>query len=144
MLPMEDVQVELKKWLSDYCGNVQEYEYKVRTLINQNKLLTTNIKSAYSSRDIVKIKEMIKVFLIKKEIWIETCNNCKKVNYISGRYKPNEKFINRKCEQCNQSLFNNEDDDYTLETKKCIYCNSPVLPPNTLTCYTHNSVGFNY
>lgn len=137
---MEDIQTELKKWLSDYCGNVQEYEHQVRILIIQNKTLTTHINAAYSSQNIEIIQEKIQDFLIEKKIWIETCNNCKKVNYISGE----EKIYNRECEQCSHSLFKNENDNSTAATKKCIYCNNPVLPPNTLTCYTHNSVSFRY
>ncbi|WP_338656285.1 hypothetical protein [Sporosarcina psychrophila] len=139
---MEDIQIELKKWLSDYCGNVQEYEYQVRTLINQNENLTTYIKAAYSSQNIEIIQEKIEDFLIEKKIWIETCNNCKKVNYIS---KP-KNIYNRKCEQCSHSLFKEteENDNSTPATKKCIYCNTPIFPPNTMTCFSHNNVGFKY
>lgn len=145
---MENVQIELRKWLSEYCGNVQEYEYQVRKLINLNKIVTSRIRSAYSSRDIEKIKELIKEFLIEKNIWIKTCNNCKKVNYISG--KRGERILNRKCEQCYHFLYKNEKEEIeefdksTTTTKKCLYCNNPVTPPNTVTCYSHNNVGFNY
>lgn len=139
---MEDIQIELKKWLSDYCGNVQEYENRVRKLINQNKSLIIYINAAYSSQEIVGIQERIKNFLIEKKVWIETCNNCKKVNYIS---KPKD-IYNRKCEQCSHWLFKEteENDNSTVVTKKCLYCSNPVLPPNTITCYIHNSVSFEY
>jgi len=151
MIPMEDVQIDLKKWLSDYCGNVQEYEFQVRTLIRQDKNLIRDINSAYSSRDIVRIQERIKGFLKEEKVFIKTCKKCENVNYISSPYKPDEIIANRKCEKCSHWLFGKKAEiqefkvnaDSTPVTKKCLYCNSLVLPPNTLTCNSHRNVVFN-
>ncbi|WP_186673544.1 hypothetical protein [Sporosarcina sp. BP05] len=149
---MEDIQIELRKWLSNHCGNVQKYEDRVRTLIRQDKNLIRDINTTYSSRDIVSIQKRIEGFLKEEQVFIKTCKKCKKVTYISGPYKPDEIISDRKCKKCSHWLFGKKAEpqefkekvDSTLVIKKCLYCNNPVLPPNTVTCYSHNNVSFEY
>jgi predicted RNA-binding Zn-ribbon protein involved in translation (DUF1610 family) len=103
MNTMNNIQVELKTWLTNLCASSPEFEQRLRTLLLQNKTLVRNINIAFKTKDIKHIQIMIKDFMIENKIFIRTCSSCNKKYFLVG--KPDEKVYKRKCDQCGEPLF---------------------------------------